>query len=247
VLGVALPHPRCPDRRPLVALAWVVALTLAGLIAPARGLASDTRWAPSSSSLTETARSCPSPAVAAYYTTACWTVAPDRSSPFYLPDGPYAWGQCTYWALEMRPDLWDNRSPADPDPNHWTAYTWPRHARLEGLTVNHAPAPGAVIVWPQSDDSGAGHVAYVQRVGVDPVTGADLVTLQEMNDTTFDDPARGQGDTMTMSMTAGDLAQVQIIQAPPREPRPRQRTAIKSTTNTRVSSGPMTLPAPRLP
>ena len=89
-----------------------------------------------------------------------------------------------------------------------------QHALLEGLTVDHAPAAGAVIVWPQSDDNDSGHVAYVQSVTVNSVTGADQVTLQEMNDTTFDDPAQGQGDTMTMSMTASDLAQVQIIHAP---------------------------------
>jgi surface antigen len=214
VLGAVLPHSLPSHRRLLAALAWVVALTLAGLITPARGLANDTSWTPSSASLVKAARTCPSPAVAVYYETTCWTVAPDRSSPFYWPGGPYAWGQCTYWALEVRPDLWNNRSPADPDAGDWAAYTWPKHAALEGLTINHAPAAGAVIVWPRSGGSDAGHVAYVQNVAVDSVTGSDRVTLQEMNDTTFDDPTQGQGDTMTMSMTASDLAQVQIIHAP---------------------------------
>jgi surface antigen len=214
VLGAALPHSLPSHRRLLAALALVVAVTLAGLIAPARGLASDASWTPSASSLVKASRTCLSPAVAVYYNTTCWAVTPDRASPFYWPDGPYAWGQCTYWALEMRPDLWNNRSASDPDPGNWTAYTWPQHALLEGLTVDHAPAPGAVIVWPQSDDNDSGHVAYVQSVAVNSVTGADQVTLQEMNDTTFDDPTQGQGDTMTMPMTASDLAQVQIIHAP---------------------------------
>jgi surface antigen len=214
VLGAVLPHSRPAHRRLPAALVWVVALTLAGLIAPARGLASDASWTPSSASLVKASRTCPSPVVAVYYHTTCWTVVPDQGSPFYWPDGPYAWGQCTYWGLEMRPDLWNNRSPTDPNPSDWTAYTWPQHAALEGLTVDHAPAAGAVIVWPRTDDSDAGHVAYVQSVGVDSVTGNDLVTLQEMNDTTFDNPAQGQGDTMTMSMTASDLAQLQIIHAP---------------------------------
>jgi surface antigen len=214
VLGAVLPHSLPAHRRLLAALAWFVALALAGLIAPARGLASDTSWTPSSASLVKTSRTCPSPVVAVYYHATCWTVVPDQGSPFYWPDGPYAWGQCTYWGLEMRPDLWNNRSPTDPNPSDWTAYTWPQHAALEGLTVDHAPAAGAVIVWPRTDDGDAGHVAYVQSVGVDSVTGDDLVTLQEMNDTTFDDPAQGQGDTMTMAMTASDLAQLQIIHAP---------------------------------
>jgi surface antigen len=214
LLGAALPPSLFSPRRLPAALACVVALAAAGLIAPARGLASDTAWIPSPASLVKASRTCPSPVVAVYYNTTCWTVVPDRSSPFYWPDGPYAWGQCTYWALEMRPDLWNNRSPADPSAGDWTAYTWPQHAVLEGLTVDHIPATGAVIVWPQGDSSDSGHVAYVQSVAVDSVTGDDLVTLQEMNDTTFDDPAQGQGDTMTMSMDAGDLSQVQIIHAP---------------------------------
>jgi surface antigen len=208
-----LPHPLLPRRRGLTALA-VAALALAGLIAPARGLASDTPWTPSPASTVKVPRTCPSPSVAAYYKTTCWTVVPDHGNPFYWPDGPYPWAQCTYWTLEMRPDLWNNRSTTDPNANDWTAYTWPRHATLEGLTIDHAPAAGAVIVWPQSADNDTGHVAYVQSVVRDAVTGNDLVTLQEMNDTTFDDPAQGQGDTMTMSMNAGDLAQVQIIHAP---------------------------------
>jgi surface antigen len=114
----------------------------------------------------------------------------------------------------MRPDLWNNRSPDDPAGADWTAHTWPAHAALEGLTIDHAPAPGAVIVWPRSVEDRSGHAAYVQSVSVDSIMGDRLVTLQEMNDTTFDDPARGQGDTMTMAMAAIDLAQVQIIHAP---------------------------------
>lgn len=244
----AFPHPLLPHRRLLTALACGAALTLGGLVAPARGLATDTSWTPSPASLVKASRTCPSPVVAAYYKTTCWTVAPDQSSPFYSPDGPYAWGQCTYWGLEMRPDLWNNRSPADPNPSDWTAYTWPQHAALEGLTVDHAPAAGAVIVWPRTDNNDAGHVAYVQSVGVDPVTGDDLVTLQEMNDTTFDDPAQGQGDTMTMSMDPTDLSQVQIIHAPgnttgtvpaaPAASRSATPPAQSPTTPTRTSTSP---------
>jgi surface antigen len=159
-------------------------------------------------------RNCPSPSVAAYYDTACCAVSPDHENPFSWPQVPYAWGQRAYWALEMRPDLWNNRSDEDPNANDWTAYTWPQHAALEGLTVDHAPAAGAVIVWPQSADNDTGHVGYVKSVGIAPATGDDLVTLEEMNDTTFDDPSQGQGDTMTLSMDAGDLARVQVIHGP---------------------------------
>ncbi len=210
----ALPHRPLPRRRLLLALACLVALTVAGLVAPARGLASDAPFTPSTTGQVTVPRTCPSPSTAAYYTTTCWTAVPDRANPLYSPDGPYQWAQCTYWALEMRPDLWNNRSSTDPNAGDWTAYTWPAHAALEGLTVDHAPAAGAVIVWPQSADNDTGHVAYVQSVTVDPVTGEDLVVVQEMNDTTFDDPGQGQGDTMTLPMDASDLAQVQVIHAP---------------------------------
>ena len=247
MLSPALPHFPLLRRRLLTALACLAALALCELLAPARGLASDTPWIPSPASLVKAPRTCPSPVVAAYYNTTCWTLVPDHGSPFYWPDGPYAWGQCTYWALEMRPDLWNNRSPADPNPGDWTAYTWPQHAMLEGLTVDHAPAAGAVIVWPQTGSSDSGHVAYVQSVAVDSRTGDVLVTLQEMNDTTFDDPAQGQGDTMTMSMDAGDLAQVRIIHAPgdtsgtvPTAPVPSRSATTGSppTTPARTSASP---------
>jgi surface antigen len=254
VLGPTLPHSPFLRRRLLTALACLAALGICELLAPARGRASDTTWTPRPASLVQAPRTCPSPVVAASYRTTCWTAVPDHSSPFYWPDGPYAWGQCTYWTLEVRPDLWNNRSPADPDAGDWTAYTWPQHAVLEGLTVDHAPAAGAVIVWPQTDSSDSGHVAYVQGVAVDSVTGDDLVTLQEMNDTTFDDPAQGQGDTMTMSLDAGDLAQVWIIHAPgdssgtaptaPAPSRPAKTASPTPTTPARTSTSPARTAAP---
>jgi surface antigen len=214
VSALARPHRVLRSRRPATALACACALILTGLLDPARGQADQTAWTPSAAALVKTTRTCPSPSVAAYYDTTCWTVAPDHGSPLYWPNAPYPWAQCTYWALEMRPDLWNSRSSSDPHSSDWTAYTWPQHALLEGLTVDHSPAPDAIIVWPQSAGNDTGHVAYVQGVSVDPSTGDDLVTVQEMNDTTFDDPSQGQGDTMTMSMSLSDLAQVQIIHAP---------------------------------
>jgi surface antigen len=125
----------------------------------------------------------------------------------------------------MRPDIWNNQSASDPNPSNWTAYTWPQHAALEGLTVDHVPAAGAIVVWPRNNDNSTGHVAYVQSVSVNPATGEKFVTLQEMNDTTFDDPSQGQGDTMTMSMDTGDLAGVQFIHLPAGAP-------VAPTTNT---------------
>jgi surface antigen len=210
----SLPRQAHVPRQLSAALLIAATVSLLGLLAPSRGLASVGAWTPSSAGLMTAARTCPSPAIAEYYDATCWTAQLDQSSPLYWSQAPYPWAQCTYWALEMRPDLWNNQSSSDPNSDDWTAYTWPQHAALEGLTVDHAPAAGAIIVWPQSDSNSTGHVAYVQSVGVDPITGDDLVTLQEMNDTTFDDPSQGQGDTMTMSMDSGDLAGVQFIHPP---------------------------------
>jgi surface antigen len=221
----------------VVLLAFIAATT------PGRARAAGSTWTPSAAGQATSVRPCPSPAVAAYYETACWTVAPDPTNPFYSPDGPYPWAQCTYWVLEMRPDLWSNRSPSDPHADDWTAYTWPQHAALEGLAIDHAPSVGAIIVWPQAGGNETGHVAYVQSVSTDASTGDDRVTLQEMNDTTFDDPSQGQGDTMTMSMDAQDLAGVQIVHAPgnttgiaPTTPPPPTPTATKASAPTRSTS-----------
>lgn len=70
----------------------------------------------------------------------------------------FPYGQCTYWAAEMRPDIgsltWGNASD------------WAREAAVEGLPVGTQPRPGAIAVfrpWTYDAD-GYGHVAYVVRV-----------------------------------------------------------------------------------
>jgi surface antigen len=72
---------------------------------------------------------------------------------------PFPWGQCTYWAASMRPDIvgrvWGN------------ARDWAAEARWSGLPVGYTPNPGAVAVfqpWTYFSDW-YGHVAYVTRVG----------------------------------------------------------------------------------
>lgn len=206
--------PRVPA--PLRALLLATCVSSASLLAalPAGVAHAAETFTPDPSALVQTPRPCPAPTVAAADDASCWSASLDQGNPLYSAGDPYAWGQCTYWVLEMRADIWNNRSAADPAASGWAAYTWPAHASLEGLVVNDLPAPGAVMVWPQSSDDPAGHVSYVQSVAVDPATGNDLVTVQEFNNGTFDDASQGQGDTITLPFSASALSRVQFIQAP---------------------------------
>lgn len=83
----------------------------------------------------------------------CWPLA----SPIEASGFP--WGQCTFWAARMRPDI-----------GAWTwgnAGDWSREARLAGLPVGTQPRPGAIAVFrPYTYAAdGDGHVAYVVTVG----------------------------------------------------------------------------------
>jgi surface antigen len=209
-------HPIAVRGRRLAVLAIAAVSLVLGLItAPPSQADVFQQWVPNPTGLAQTTRPCPAPAIAAYDDATCWSVAPDPSNPLDSRGDPNAWAQCTYWVLELRPDLWNDRSATDPEAYNWTAYTWATHALLEGLGVDHLPVAGAIAVWPQSSSDPNGHVAYVQSVTVDPSTGDALVTIQEFNDTTFDDPSQGQGDTMTLDMSTPALSSVQFIHQPP--------------------------------
>lgn len=196
-------------------LTCTLLVLVAGLFGPGRSLADASQtWVPNSADFVKTARPCPSPAIAAADVASCWSVGLDQGNPLYSAGNPYPWGQCTHWALELRPDLWNDRSPADPAPDDWAADTWGSHAALEGLAVNEVPEAAALMVWPQAADDPTGHVAYVQAVSIEPSTGNELIVIQEFNNTTFDDPAQGQGDTMTLRMSPGSLSRVRFIHSP---------------------------------
>ena len=85
-------------------------------------------------------------------------------------------GNCTDWAYFKRPDIYDNRSPADTNSN-WDAWTWAGHAQLEGLRVDTSPETGAIGVWPATADNSSGHVAYVEAISV-----SGTLSFSEMND-----------------------------------------------------------------
>lgn len=234
----------------ITALLACAIMSAAGATVPTTVMAGTTSlWAPDPAALVQATRACPSPPIASYDDATCWTVPLDQSNPLYSAGDPYPWGQCTYWVLELRPDLWNNRSASDPDPDNWAAYTWAAHASLEGLTVDEVPAPGAVIVWPQTSDDPTGHVAYVQGVGIDPSSGNDLITVQEFNNQTFDDPSQGQGDTMTLHMSIASLAGVQFVHQPgyvapsARVPPPSPTLPVPTSAATRVSSRTASVPA----
>ena len=101
-----------------------------------------------------------------------WSVPHDPANPFLG-----SFGQCVYWAIEKRPDIWVNRSARDGNAYDWDAWTWVQHARAEGLVVDGVPQPGDVVVWSrrQAVDS-TGHVAYVEAVNLDR-----SITITEMN------------------------------------------------------------------
>jgi surface antigen len=83
----------------------------------------------------------------------------------------YIYGYCTYWAALRRKEV------GKPIPNTWgDAHTWDDRARTDGYKVDHIPEVHAII---EIDDSGVGdlgHVAFVERVGVD-----GSVHISEMN------------------------------------------------------------------
>jgi surface antigen len=90
-------------------------------------------------------------------------------------------GECTDWGYYKRPDIYNDRSPQDPDPSNWAAWTWAELARLERLTVNETPEVGAIVVWPISESSPFGHVAYVEAVNPEAPSG-ETVNITEIND-----------------------------------------------------------------
>ncbi|HET6622372.1 MAG TPA: CHAP domain-containing protein [Candidatus Saccharimonadales bacterium] len=82
----------------------------------------------------------------------------------------YAYGYCTWYAYNRRAQL------GKPVGSFWgNAATWASYARSSGYTVNHRPAPGAVM---QSAGGwgGYGHVAVVESVNSD-----GSITVSEMN------------------------------------------------------------------
>ena len=71
----------------------------------------------------------------------------------------YAWGQCTWYVKNMRPDLPNNLGNGG---------SWVANAAAQGLPTGYAPRVGAVAEEP-------GHVAYVEAVS------GGMITISEMN------------------------------------------------------------------
>lgn len=82
----------------------------------------------------------------------------------------YAYGYCTWYVYERRAEL------GRPVGGMWgDAKAWTYGARAAGFTINRTPAPGAILVDPNSAPP-YGHVAVVERVNAD-----GSVTVSEMN------------------------------------------------------------------
>ena len=99
----------------------------------------------------------------------------------------YAWGNCTWYVYNMRPDIgsfWGNAS------------SWAISARAAGYRVDNVPVVGSIAQWNPyaSGHSGYGHVAYVEAVNSD-----GTITISEMN-------VRGLGVTSRRTISASSVS-----------------------------------------
>lgn len=99
----------------------------------------------------------------------------------------YAWGNCTWYVYNMRPDIgsfWGNAS------------SWAISARAAGYRVDNVPIVGSIAQWNPyaSGHSGYGHVAYVEAVNSD-----GTITISEMN-------VRGLGITSRRTISASSVS-----------------------------------------
>ena len=99
----------------------------------------------------------------------------------------YAWGNCTWYVYNMRPDIgsfWGNAS------------SWAISARAAGYRVDNVPTVGSIAQWNPyaSGHSGYGHVAYVEAVNSD-----GTITISEMN-------VRGLGVTSRRTISASSVS-----------------------------------------
>jgi hypothetical protein len=120
---------------------------------------------------------------------------------------PLSTMECTSWGNYKRPDIYANRSSADPLGENWNAWTWAEHARAEGLSVSTTPQPGDIANWPISASSPVtGHVAYVESVGptsvvVTEMNGVGMRTLQMPEGYVYDE----------MPYTLSELAEKGVV------------------------------------
>ncbi len=177
-------------------------------------------WQPTSGDLARSLRPC-GMAVNAPTPPVCWSVSEDLAAWMAVPAGaPYPWGQCTYYAGLMRPDIWNDRAPpsADPLSDNWDAWTWVEHAQAERLPVDGNPAPGDLMVYSRAAvGNQTGHVAIVDAVGPPDGSANVALTISEMNVEGLDNAALGQGDTMTVVVPRSQLVpgMIQFVHRPP--------------------------------
>jgi len=85
-------------------------------------------------------------------------------------------GQCTWWAYNQRPDIYDTAVAAGvpgggeigPDDYVWDARHWAENAKKAGIPTGTTPVTGAIVVFPAGyGGSSAGHVGFVEQVNPD--------------------------------------------------------------------------------
>ncbi len=162
-------------------------------------------------------------------TTVCgpWNLPMDPTNAFAS-----SYGQCVYWAVENRPDIYASRSPTDPRADDWDAWTWVGHALAEGLSVNSTAEVGDIVVWSRAGDGNdTGHVAFV--VAVDMYGG---IVITETNAY-----YANQGDTRIVSRPLLQQHRALFIHQPP------GTTGTSSGTTGTTTGATTTPPAPKLP
>lgn len=108
-------------------------------------------------------------------------------APSQDPCNPFPYRQCTYWAYEKRPDIYDNHLP---NARSWDAGAWAENARAEGYPVDDNPQPGDIAV----QYGTPGGVGYVESVD----QNAGTVTVSAMD-------VDGSPDVQTLTYAAGDF------------------------------------------
>ena len=103
------------------------------------------------------------------------------------PCNPFPYGQCTYWAYEKRPDIYDHHLPSAIS---WDGGAWAENARAEGYPVDDNPQPGDIAVGYGTP----GHVGYVESVD----QNGDTVTVSSMD-------VNGNPEVQTFTYAAGDF------------------------------------------
>ena len=102
-----------------------------------------------------------------------------KGAGFGATPNPFDWHQCTWWAYEKRPDVYEAAVKAGAPSGgsrgvvdglvvfHWDGGQWFDRAKAAGLATGQTPKVGALVSWAGWKGVPWGHVAYVEEVRSD--------------------------------------------------------------------------------